>query len=58
MVIESPDTYGLASQVLACYASQWPLLFRSLRRFEAQTRRYTARISPVPGYVERLWRRE
>ena len=57
MVIESPDTYGVASQVLACYASQWPALFGSLARSEKENRAYSERISPIPGFVERLWGR-
>jgi LmbE family N-acetylglucosaminyl deacetylase len=56
LVIESPDTAGMATQAVACYASQWPALFASLGQLERQTRRYSAWLSPVPGYVERRWR--
>jgi LmbE family N-acetylglucosaminyl deacetylase len=57
MVIESPDLFVEAGQVVDCYATQWPELFGTLARFEAQSRDYSQRISPIPGYVERLWHR-
>jgi LmbE family N-acetylglucosaminyl deacetylase len=55
LVVENPETQALASQALACYRSQWPELFSSLAQLERQTRRYSKRLGPSSGYVERLW---
>jgi LmbE family N-acetylglucosaminyl deacetylase len=57
MVFGSPELIGLGWRMLSCYASQWRTLYGSMESFADWTRNYGNSISPIPGYIERLWQR-